>query len=77
MIVGCYAMDLYCDNADQTGARGYAFHSFAKAVAGPEQFIGETYGECAAKARKRGWKLVGKFGKAYCPTCNGKKQPAA
>lgn len=64
MIVGCYCLDLYCDN-ELAHTKNYATRR--------EQFTAETGGECRQQARKRGWKLNITTGKAICPACMGSK----
>lgn len=55
MICGCYSLDLYCEvNGCRAGWRPRA------------QFTGETAGECRAKARRAGWRIV-RFVHAFCP----------
>lgn len=70
MIVGCYSLDLYCDNPLETyfgqGATPIGFHGFDEF---PHQFIAETGENCRQQARKRGWKLDLQNHKAYCPRC--------
>jgi hypothetical protein len=70
MIVGCYSLDLYCDNyiIDPTVVEdkwGHRYDDF------PDQFTGFSRAECVRNARRRGWivNICGK--KAYCPKCAG------
>lgn len=60
-IVGCYSLDLYCDNG------GDQAHDWK--VSFPHQFTGETASTCRKQARERGWKLDLVNYKAYCPRC--------
>lgn len=68
MIVGCYSIDLYCDN----------FVEYPYMHGEPDQFTGETRGECIAKARRQGWIVNDKpredGGRQICPMCSGKFQ---
>lgn len=54
----CYSLDLYCDH----WFNGHDFKEF------PHCYMGETYGQCATKARKSGW-LLHRNGTATCPKC--------
>lgn len=69
MIVGGYAMDLYCENAGETlagtiyDAYGHRYDAF------PRKFHGETALECRQQAYTRGWILRIAKGEAYCPMC--------
>lgn len=45
-MVGCYTLDLYCDERTDRGMDMKAC-----------QFTGETGGECRRQARKLGWRL--------------------
>ena len=58
MIVGCYSIDLYCDFGPHPV--GYGF---------PHQFTGQTEAVCFREARKKGWRIYRKQGKAKCPRC--------
>lgn len=73
MIVGCYSIHLYCDNAENlhgTGDDEHDFHEF------PHEFTGETRGECMKEARRRGWLINLSADKALCPKCSGKNRRA-
>lgn len=61
MIIGCYALDLYCDSPkhDDYDNRN------------PVQYTDELGSKCRQAARRDGWILT-RDGKAYCPKCNGK-----
>lgn len=59
MIVGCYTLALYCDNKE--GAHEY--REF------PHEFTNEFGTVCRANARRAGWKLDTKTGRAWCPKC--------
>lgn len=54
-----YCLDLYCDRINPK----HPYGSF------PNQYTGETFGECAKAARKEGWVLHRKTRTATCPTC--------
>lgn len=66
MIVGCYTVDLYCENAEGVQATcsvGYGYK-------GPPQYVGQTEGECLRAARADGWLFTrDRPRKAYCPKC--------
>jgi len=73
--VGCYTLDLYCDNEDEEltlpgKAHVQGHPGFYKYFAW--QFIGETAAQCRRVARRTGWtwKLDGQV---LCPICSGKK----
>lgn len=60
MIVGCYHLQLYCENYN--GEDGtHAWREF------PHEYTHELGSTCRANARKDGWKLSDN--KAYCPKC--------
>lgn len=63
MWVGCYGLDLYCENEDSTK---HSWNEF------PHQFTDELGSVCRDKARKLGW-IIRKDGTAICPKCSGKK----
>ena len=67
MIVGCYTLDLYCD--DETCKP--KFKEF------PKNFIAEYGSECRAQARRAGWKLNLRDGTAICPRCSGSESKEA
>jgi len=62
MIIGCYTLHLYCDVPKCTyNNKGGSYI--------PDEFTGETGGECRNAARKAGWRLLAD-GNACCPECN-------
>lgn len=69
MIAGCFDLLLYCDNV--LPGR-FAQHRHAQ----PWQYTGETRAECLAQARRDGWIVNYKSGRAICPACSGKKRHA-
>jgi len=62
MIVGCYTLDLYCDNDDCPHRRDKdgGWHRC--------QYTGEFGAACRKEARKDGWTLDHK--RTLCPSCN-------
>jgi hypothetical protein len=54
-----YSLDLYCDGRNEW----HGWNEF------PHQFFGETFGECAKLARKRGWVIHRSTRTATCPKC--------
>ena len=67
MIVGCYALDLYCryDAAScgpEAGTRKHPFKYF------PHQYTGPNYSSCRAQARRGGWRFD-PDGEVLCPRC--------
>lgn len=69
MIASGYDMHLYCENDDsQSDAPGrvYWSHPFEEGV---EQFSGETWQQCAKRARRAGWIISPNRMYAFCPLC--------
>ena len=64
MIVGCYVLDLYCDEKNDE----HKHQEF------PHQYTGETGGQCREAARQEGWKLDLHEGRATCPKCTKRKR---
>lgn len=60
LYASCYSMDLYCDHASEA----HGFDEF------PHTFTGETFGECARQARRRGWVFHKAARTATCPKCS-------
>ena len=71
MQVGCYSLELYCDNwydgAEKKITCSAPWNSF------PQVFLGETLGECRKQARKDGWRLWKDY-PDLCPWCNGREK---
>ncbi len=69
MIVGCYCLDLYCDNdhsyKDGRGIDGIHAHNEF-----PHSYTAEMGATCRRNARRNGWKLKHN-GFALCPKCSG------
>ena len=61
MIIGCYTLDLYCDNKD------------CYTVGMPHQFTGPSAMHCYKQARAIGWIINLQKSKAYCPRCKEKQ----
>jgi len=68
MIVGCFTLDVYCDNLKPE----YDPNDIHKWGEFPHVYAGETRGACIKQARNDGWILVGRE-KHLCPKCSGKK----
>jgi hypothetical protein len=66
--VGCYTLDLYCDNENAENC-GDGIHGYKEF---PITFTHEKGSVCRSMARKDGW-ILGKDGSAICPKCSGKK----
>lgn len=71
MKVGCYTLDLYCDNNFTINSLGvytsdsrHAFQEF------PHQFTGDNEAACVKQARSQGWLISDK--RQLCPKCSGK-----
>lgn len=56
-----YSLDLYCDQDKHPPAIGTYM----------ETFTGETFGQCARDARRKGW-VIHKDQTSTCPFCNRK-----
>ncbi len=63
MLVGCYTLDLYCDNFK---AIEHKFGDF------PQQYTDEFGSACRRLAREDGWLI--KSDKQLCPKCSNKKE---
>jgi hypothetical protein len=71
MIVGCYTLDLYCDNLNiPEGAVTDGIHDYKEF---PKTFIHEYGSVCRKIARAKGWKFT-RDGRALCPKCSGRKK---
>lgn len=73
MIVGGYSLNLYCDNVNFHNSQhlsiwGGNYH-FRDGSILANEFVGETFSECARHARKYGWKIDRKQGICVCPLC--------
>jgi hypothetical protein len=68
MIVGCYTLDLYCDNPFHLDVYGEF----------PDQYFDEYGSVCMRQARNRGWLFTKDKNTgeriAICPRCSGKKK---
>lgn len=60
--VGCYSLDLYCDNYKGGRDEIHGWGNF------PVQYTAERGGDCRAQARAAGWRL-GRDCSAICPKC--------
>lgn len=73
MIVGCYSVDLYCDNSSTGIDVGYVGDCLYRTRETP-QFTGETEAACLRAAKRVGWKIVRNrlSGRrySYCPACS-------
>jgi hypothetical protein len=71
MMVGCYTLDLYCDNSSddfhEDRARGHPYGAF------PKQYTGRTEARCIRAARRDGWLISRK--RVICPVCT-KRNPS-
>lgn len=65
MIVGCYCLDLYCDNKLCKDPRWDGGHA---------EFTAEQGGDCRKQARSKGWSLNLTTNESFCPYCTGKKK---
>jgi hypothetical protein len=62
MIVGCYTLDLYCDNTDKNHVKNF-----------PDTFTGASRQQCEGKATFDGWIIDNIAGTALCPECSVRK----
>lgn len=66
--VGCYTLDLYCDNVDaplvsqRPGPGQHLYDEF------PAQFFHELGSQCRSAAKRKGW-MFAKDGRTFCPRC--------
>lgn len=59
-----YTLDLYCDHSSPRHGWGEF----------PHQYTGETFGECARRARRVGWIIRTEARTATCPKCSEKRR---
>ena len=64
MIVGCYSLDLYCEN-EELHANEYPILVFNS--------TGRSRAQCLRYAKRAGWSVDLKRRIARCPQCKGKK----
>ena len=64
MIVGCYSLDLYCDNEDAHKGE-YPTFSF--------ESTGRSRAQCLRAAKRAGWAVDIRKRTVRCPKCKGKK----
>ena len=70
MIVGCYSLDLYCNNQEgRSYEQDMLLHAHKEF---PHQFVGRTFSACKRQAVKDGWRFS-RNGNVYCPKCKGPK----
>lgn len=72
MIVGCYTLDLYCD--EDGCPNDCARYTSDGRGAPPGQFTGETGGECRSQAKRAGWKLTRRDGEGHA-SCPAHRKP--
>lgn len=65
MVAGGYALDLYCENAGEDWFRDGIHNGMPL----PARYTGESGKGCHQQARREGWVLDLKVGKAWCPEC--------
>ena len=61
MIVGCYSLDLYCDNRECKSVSRFRME--------PDVYTGRTFAGCSRKAKKDGWKIDSRRRWCICPAC--------
>ena len=67
MMVGGYTLDLYCDNRRDSYVEDMALHPHQRF---PDQYVGNSLGECKRLARQEGWLISAK--RQLCPECRRK-----
>lgn len=71
MVVSGYTLDLYCDCKDCLNNLGIAYneayHRYYNTQCGFSGYTGETYAECAGRARKDGWQIGRDRKTCYAP----------
>lgn len=65
MKVGCYSLDLYCDNRSAWPDPRHEYDEF------PHNFAGRTEAACIRNAKAMGWRIGQK--RQLCPKCAKKK----
>jgi hypothetical protein len=69
MIASCYTMDIYCDNEQKCKQPNVYATMYGASRA---TYLGESFSECAKRARNGGWVIIKKTRQAYCPYCKKK-----
>jgi hypothetical protein len=73
MIVGCYSLDLYCENAEKAGdMHGTGRDGIHDYQEFPMTFTSDRRQECEREARSIGWMINNKTGICLCPKCSRK-----
>jgi hypothetical protein len=62
--IGCYSLDLYCDNESHTIAKDMRYYNVPCL-----NVIGFNCADCLRQAKLAGWKIKYKTNKCYCPEC--------
>lgn len=73
MIVGCYTLDVYCDNEDKCAAKDLPIWD-KNYLPWPCQYTGRNSRECLQAAKSAGWKI--KRDVAICAICLDRKRMA-
>ena len=71
MVLGAYALHLYCDSEREQPLRTPGHPNYGDA--NPVEIEGRSEHECRRVAKERGWVLRG--GRAICPLCAKQKPP--
>ncbi len=77
MWVGCYTLDLYCDNYINNPSvteytNGYVSDKLGHRMGEfPHQYTHELGAKCRSRARRDGW-VFARDGTTICPTCSKK-----
>lgn len=69
MIVGCYVLDLYCDDPRHEKFNSDKSDWYLGSPERPAQFVHEHGSRARTLARRAGWKLDVRNDKAICPRC--------
>ena len=67
MIIGCYVLDLYCDNDESIHPH---LHDYSLPDLSRDTYTGYDRADCISQARKDGWVISGK--RQICPYCKEK-----
>jgi hypothetical protein len=68
MIVGCYSLELYCENQPDR-QKPDSVHGYEEF---PSVYAAQRREDCERAARKDGWMINNKTGVCLCPKCSGK-----
>ncbi len=73
MIVGCYSLDLYCDNEEAHFVEPKRLQTTGYYDTPYFNSIGRSREGCLRLSKKAGWSVNFKTRTALCPQCKGKR----